>query len=36
LEAIASHGELDMQHPFQQLELKDYPTEYKTPSKKNL
>ncbi len=36
LEAIASHGELDMQHPFQQLELKDYPTEYKASSKENL
>jgi hypothetical protein len=37
LEAIASHSELDMQHPFQQqLELKDDQAEYKTSSKKNL
>lgn len=36
LEAIASHGELDMQHPYQQLELKDYSTEDKASSKENL
>lgn len=36
LEAIASHGEFDMQHPFQQLKLKDDQTEYKASSKENL
>jgi hypothetical protein len=36
LEAIASHSELDSPHPFQQVELKNYSTEYQASSKENL